>query len=168
MFEGMLNIDIGENEVGKKLLVCANACKPFEAFGRQYMVEGISRNFDGVNGWIRAEMREVARLEWRGPEDGLPPVGLECIFRTALDMIYTVKIIAHGIDEGEKVAIGQAQDDVFMGGAEMFKRILSPKEVEQQEREEGIRALHTIMNGPGYRKAAERLYKAGVRAPEVK
>lgn len=168
MFEGMLNIDIDDEEIASKIIACSLSSSPFEVFGRSYRVESISRNIDAANQWYRVVMRQINKLEWRGPEDGLPPVGLECIFRGPFGMIYTVKVIAHGVDEGRKFAVVQAENDILMGGAEMFERILSPEEVAQQEREDGIRALHTIMSGPGYRKAAERLYKAGVRAPEVK
>lgn len=168
MHESELEIKTGNREIAQKLVECGNSQKPFELCGVKYLVTGVSREIGASSVATSATMRQVVLPEWRGPEDGLPPVGLECIFRTALDMIYTVKVIAHGVDEGRNFAVAQAKDDIFMGGAEMFERILSPEEVEQQESEKGISALHQIMDGPGYRQAAERLYKAGVRAPEVK
>jgi hypothetical protein len=182
MFEGMLNIDIGENEVGIKLLACANARQPFEVFGRQYMVEGISRNFDGVNGWIRAEMRQLVKPEWRGPEDGLPPVGLRV--RVAPDdhpheayaahVGHEVEIIAHDTWDGRPVAVyrvvlGSPEVQLYHALiAQAFQSIPDAAEIAHRERINGVAALRELMGGQDLHEAAERLYKAGVRAPEVK
>lgn len=165
MFEGMLNIDVGENELGKKLLACANAREPFEAFGRQYMVEGISRNFDGVNGWIRAEMREMPQLEWRGPDDGLPPVGLEvehsvigCGWSRCVVLAYGEKKTFYRDHDGHEWA--RACEEV------KFRPVLT-------QRDRGIENLISTAYPKDFagfpdRNLITRMYDAGVRAPEVK
>lgn len=150
--------------------------KPVELVGRLFLGHGLSVGYEFAGGdrevIFDADAVEKVTVAWNGPEDGLPPVGLEVIFRTATDLIYTVKILAHGVDEREKVAIAQATDDIFMGPAENFRPIRTAEQLAAEERQHAVdKMLEVSPVGRSLfaKDFCEALYDAGarMRAPEA-
>jgi hypothetical protein len=77
---------------------------------------------DGWQGWIdgkwqaqhhlpeiRANQMIPIPTQWRGPQDGLPPVNCEVKIRLGHDW-FAAKVIAHGFDHRGPVAVFQAID----------------------------------------------------------
>jgi len=102
--------------------------------------------------------------QWRGPEDGLPPVGTVCEVR-CVEEWHRCTVVAHLKDHmGMTDAVFQAEDDWdFRQGPEMFRPIKSDKE-------RAVEAALKVMPYPGSpstRADLERAYDAGLlRLPE--
>ena len=101
---------------------------------------------------------------WRGPEDGLPPVGTVCEVR-CVEEWHRCTVVAHLKDHmGMTDAVFQAEDDWdFRQGPEMFRPIKSDKE-------RAVEAAMKVMPYPGSpstRTDLECAYDAGLlRLPE--
>jgi len=85
---------------------------------------------DGWQGWIDGKWCCACHLpeirvnqmipiptQWRGPQDGLPPVGAEVEIRSGKEW-YKAKVIAHGIERGANIAILQADDWIAVRGSD--------------------------------------------------
>lgn len=107
---------------------------------------------------------EARPTQWRGPEDGLPPVGTVCEVR-CVEEWHRCTVVAHLKDHmGMTDAVFQAEDDWdFRQGPEMFRPIKSDKE-------RAVEAALKVMPYPGSpstRADLERAYDAGLlRLPE--
>jgi len=95
--------------------------------------------------------------QWQGPQDGLPPVGTECMYHNG--SIYVPgKIIAH-VDDGDGIdAIIQCEGRWYCGRSpDSFRPLKS-------DRDKSIDEIAQIIDGRfDPRKAAESLYDAGFR-----
>jgi hypothetical protein len=181
MHESELEIKTGSRVIAQKMIECGNSQKPFELCGVNYLITGVSREIGASSVATSATMRQLVKPEWRGPEDGLPPVGLRV--RVAPDdhahKVYAahvgheVEIIAHDTWDKRPVAVYRIclSPEVHLYHsliAEAFQSIPDAAEIAHRERINGVAALRELMGGQDFHEAAERLYKAGVRAPEVK
>lgn len=107
---------------------------------------------------------------WNGPEDGLPPVGLEVEWKNVADW-EKVMILAHGKDQGQQVAVGQMPDDVIMATADRFRPIRTAEQLAAEEREAAIDEMagwagKTALNIEQERRMLGRLYDGGYRKVE--
>jgi len=91
--------------------------------------------------WMDAE--RISQLiprpvQWRGPQDGLPPVGTEVEIRSGKEW-YKAKVIAHGTERNAHIAILQADDWIAVRGsdAEGVRPI-------QSDRDRAIEEMHKI------------------------
>jgi hypothetical protein len=77
-------------------------------------------------------------VQWRGPQDGLPPVGTEVEIRSGKEW-YKAKVIAHGTERNAHIAILQADDWIAVRGsdAEGVRPI-------QSDRDRAIEEMHKI------------------------
>lgn len=102
---------------------------------------------------------------WSGPEDGLPPIGIECEFSNI-----RVTVIAHvdqphcREEEYKTLAVGQKGDrgQIVMGSARCFKPAKTPEQIAAESRETAIRELMDIAQ-VDCRVTAARLVDAGFK-----
>lgn len=155
-----MEIITGNREIAQKLIECGNLQNHFELCGVKYLVTGISREIGASSVAISATLRQIPASEWRGPEDGLPPVGLE------------VECSVMGMDWSLCTVLAYGKNKTFYRRSDGHEWACASGDIRFRsaiaERERGIARLVELMDGAGYRSAAERLYNAGVRAPEVK
>lgn len=106
---------------------------------------------------------------WSGPEDGLPPIGIECDFSNN-----RVKIIAH-IDQPEclddeykKLAVGQQRDrgPIVFGPARNFSLAKTQEQIAADKRETAIREIMDVAD-VDCRVTAARLVDAGFKREVV-
>lgn len=94
---------------------------------------------DGGYGIIAYRLHQPEAKQWRGPEDGLPPVGMEveghngrggwvgCIAHSTSPFLtaYSVKVVGHDGD----IAVVRVCEDIYRGGhTAKFRPILSDRE----------------------------------------
>lgn len=106
---------------------------------------------------------------WSGPEDGLPPIGIECDFSNN-----RVKIIAHIDqpacldDEYKKLAVGQQGDrgPIVFGRARNFSLAKTQEQLDADQRETAIREIMDVAD-VDCRVTAARLVDAGFKREVV-
>lgn len=114
---------------------------------------------------------------WSG--EGLPPVGVVCEYRCVNDKWRQVKVIAHMIEmqKDNPCAVSQLGDTgpLCIGGASSFRPIRTIEQIEADQREAQIVAIHdaivtsvkvTLGQCDSWRKVAEMVYDAGFKRPE--
>lgn len=117
---------------------------------------------------------------WRGPEDGLPPVGmeLEVLYNSTPEIYVTCKVLAHDNDRavyrftgGPRKGEYQSDRQWFDADAKrvMFRHIPTAEQIAMEERDREVNKMADIAAPLVNRYfIAERLYDAGYRLPEVK
>lgn len=105
---------------------------------------------------------------WNGPEDGLPPVGIECEYGSDSGGRQKIKVLAH-TRVGGLAAVGQAGDmgQICMGAAQYWRPIRTAEQLAAEEREQQIEKMAAVIS-QGFReckKLADVLYDAGARMP---
>lgn len=120
-----------------------------------------------------------AKPQWRGPQDGLPPVGMEVEFMwnyKPLDSEYVqVKILAHDSGnaimrtlDGPEPGVLRENSGGYCGpkeGQPVFRLIRTPEQIAAEEREKAIKEMQASCAGLGAG-AAIILYDAGYRKVE--
>ena len=98
--------------------------------------------------------------EWTG--EGLPPVGMDCEWKGITRNGWAkVSIIAHGKEEGDFVAIAQAENEVVLGASDRFRLIRTSEQIAAEKRDAAIKMIEARVNV--VRLVAERIYDAGLR-----
>lgn len=134
--------------------------------------------------WATIE-RRVTGVQWNG--EGLPPVGVECEFRSGLDKSngwiwrplledgIKVTVIAHysPCNDGELVAVFKYGDDergrqTDQAVAGCFRPIRTPEQIAAEEREKAVRDMLLCLKLPLAEATAYDLYDAGYRKQEPK
>lgn len=111
---------------------------------------------------------------WNGPEDGLPPVGLE-VLTDHSGRTFKVKILAYAPKNGktavmvEETEAGDNKGCLFAWMAHMcnFRPIRTAKQLAAEERERQIQRMAVVIY-QGFQtgeKLADKLYDAGARMP---
>lgn len=99
---------------------------------------------------------------WSGPEDGLPPIGIECEYKGI-----TVRVVTHsGNNGGDPLAVTQIGErgQIIMATASYFRAIKTPEKIAAEKRETAIRELMDIAQ-VDCRVTAARLVDAGFKLP---
>lgn len=116
-----------------------------------------------------------AEPEWDG--EGLPPVGMDCEWKGITRNGWAkVSIIAHGKEEGDFVAIAQAENEVVLGASDRFRLIRTPEQVAAEKRLAAINWMEidagmcaTAFDGdPEARRWVENLIDKGWSKEQVK
>lgn len=94
---------------------------------------------------------------WSGPEDGLPPVGLE-----VLTCVGEVTVLAHGVCRDLNVAICQGKNTIHTVDKYAFHPLRTPEQLAAEKRETAIRELMDIAQ-VDCRVTAARLVDAGFK-----
>lgn len=86
--------------------------------------------------------------EWRGPDDGLPPVGIECevnvSFLKEFENFKQGVVQAHVVSEGRDIAVIQLDNDFTSREARYFRPI---KTEEEKAVEEMLRHAPAVLTG---------------------
>lgn len=128
---------------------------------------------EGCNTYLQHASVERPSSAWTGT--GLPPVGTVCEFYSEEDEEWLEgKIIAHGVDEGRKLAIMQCDDSVWMGEDHEFRVKRTSEQIAAEERDKKVEAMvdDIARNTTGIDRkeawcCATALYDAGYRKTEV-
>lgn len=85
-----------------------------------------------------------AEPEWTG--EGLPPVGMDCEWKGITRNGWAkVSIIAHGKEEGDFVAIAQAENEVVLGASDRFRLIRTPEQIAAENRDAAIKEMQRLV-----------------------
>ncbi|MBP3935907.1 MAG: hypothetical protein J6D44_18840 [Pseudomonas sp.] len=99
--------------------------------------------------------------EWTG--EGLPPVGMDCEWKGITRNGWAkVSIIAHGKEEGDFVAIAQAENEVVLGASDRFRLIRTPEQIAAEKRDAAIKEMQRLVGSCNTFPFAE-LYDYGYR-----
>jgi hypothetical protein len=102
-----------------------------------------------------------AEPEWDG--EGLPPVGMDCEWKGITRNGWAkVSIIAHGKEEGDFVAIAQAENEVVLGASDQFRLIRTPEQIAAEKRDAAIKEMQRLVGSCNTFPFAE-LYDYGYR-----
>ena len=102
-----------------------------------------------------------AEPEWTG--EGLPPVGMDCEWKGITRNGWAkVSIIAHGKEEGDFVAIAQAENEVVLGASDRFRLIRTPEQIAAEKRDAAIKEMQRLVGSCNTFPFAE-LYDYGYR-----
>ena len=102
-----------------------------------------------------------AEPEWDG--EGLPPVGMDCEWKGITRNGWAkVSIIAHGKEEGDFVAIAQAENEVVLGASDRFRLIRTPEQIAAEKRDAAIKEMQRLVGSCNTFPFAE-LYDYGYR-----
>ena len=130
--------------------------------------------------WVNVWLPDSARYQkinkpWSGPEDGLPPVGIECEYNpmvpTAFMPTYLkwskVRIVTHDVQMGDTYAVFSGLSG-YCGNRrpECFRPIKTPEQLAAELRETAIRELMDIAQ-VDCRVTAARLVDAGFKREVV-
>ena len=107
-----------------------------------------------------------AEPEWTG--EGLPPVGMDCEWKGITRNGWAkVSIIAHGKEEGDFVAIAQAENEVVLGASDRFRLIRTPEQIAAEKRDAAIKEMQRLVGSCNTFPFAE-LYDYGYRLQVTK
>ena len=85
-----------------------------------------------------------AEPEWTG--EGLPPVGMDCEWKGITRNGWAkVSVIAHGKEEGDFVAIAQAENEVVLGASDRFRLIRTPEQIAAEKRDAAIKEMQRLV-----------------------
>ena len=102
-----------------------------------------------------------AEPEWTG--EGLPPAGMDCEWKGITRNGWAkVSIIAHGKEEGDFVAIAQAENEVVLGASDRFRLIRTPEQIAAEKRDAAIKEMQRLVGSCNTFPFAE-LYDYGYR-----
>lgn len=105
---------------------------------------------------------------WSGPEDGLPPIGVECEYGSDERGWQKINVLAHTMVGGVS-AVGQVGDNgqICIGTVKYWRQIRTQKQLAAYKRETAIRELMDIAQ-VDCRVTAARLVDAGFKREACK